>query len=209
MQQLLTESTLLALAGGICGVVIAVLDEGSRCGWFIPPAPLPIEMDPTIGVPVLLFAVGVTGASVLVFGLVPALQGSSSIVSGAEGIGWQRDRVAAARAHPSGAGRRAGRAVAHAAGVGRAVRHARCRTRSRSIRASRRAAGVLASIDLLPAGYDAARGRVFLRDLLARVREAAGRRRRDASRRACRSASAGSATWARPSTATRRRRTKR
>jgi hypothetical protein len=34
--------------------------------------------------------------------------------------------------------------------------------------------GLLASIDLLPAGYDAPRGRAFFRDLLARVRELPG-----------------------------------
>jgi len=34
--------------------------------------------------------------------------------------------------------------------------------------------GLLASIDLLPAGYDASRGRAFFRDLLARVRELPG-----------------------------------
>ena len=59
VQQLLTESTMLAVAGGIAGVVLAY-STTDLIQWLVPPATLPIELDSSIGVPVLLFAVGVT-----------------------------------------------------------------------------------------------------------------------------------------------------
>src|SRR6185503_11010277 len=52
IQQLLTESTLLALAGGASGLAIAYWTK-DLVRWFVPPSPLPIEMDPTIGPSVL------------------------------------------------------------------------------------------------------------------------------------------------------------
>jgi hypothetical protein len=47
VQQLLTENTLLAVAGGAAGAARRLLDQGSRA-LFIPPAPLPIEVHPTL-----------------------------------------------------------------------------------------------------------------------------------------------------------------
>ena len=64
VQQLLTESTLLACAGGIAGIALAYATT-DFVQWFVPPAPLPIELDPSIGAPVLIFAVAVTAISVL------------------------------------------------------------------------------------------------------------------------------------------------
>src|SRR5262249_3303607 len=55
VQQLLTESTLLALAGGVAGLAIAYWSK-DLVRWFVPPAPLPIQMDPTLNASVLLFA---------------------------------------------------------------------------------------------------------------------------------------------------------
>src|SRR5262249_42778961 len=79
VQQLLTESTLLALAGGLCGLVMSYWTK-DLVRLFVPPAPLPIEMKPTLDLPVVVFALIMTGASVVAFGLVPALQGSMSSV---------------------------------------------------------------------------------------------------------------------------------
>src|SRR5262247_3744255 len=64
VQQLLTESTLLALAGGVAGTALAYW-TADLIRWFIPPAPLPIQINPTIGRPVLLFALALTSLSVL------------------------------------------------------------------------------------------------------------------------------------------------
>jgi predicted permease len=172
VQQLLTESTLLALVGGVCGLAIAYWTK-DLVRWFVPPSPLPIEMDPTLGMPVLLFAVAVTGLSVLAFGLVPALQGSSSINTAL------KESAGAVTASPRRARVRQGLVVAQVAlslillvSAGlflRTLQNAHAVDPGFSTRA-----GLLASIDLLPAGYDTARGRVFFRDTVARVREIPG-----------------------------------
>jgi putative ABC transport system permease protein len=73
VRQLLTEGLLLALAGGVIGVVLAYV--GLRALTAILPDDLvPDESVLAINVPVLLFAVAVSMASALVFGLMPALQ---------------------------------------------------------------------------------------------------------------------------------------
>jgi putative ABC transport system permease protein len=74
MRQLLTESTLLALLAGLSGVVLAVIFQGLLTRL------LPLESlgmtGSTLGAPVLLFALGVSLATGILFGLVPALQGT-------------------------------------------------------------------------------------------------------------------------------------
>src|SRR5258706_880122 len=66
VQQLLTESTLLALAGGLCGIVMSywTKDLGRL---FVPPAPLPIEFDTTLSRRVLVVAGAVTFITALLF----------------------------------------------------------------------------------------------------------------------------------------------
>lgn len=73
VRQLLTESLLLALAGGALGVALAV--QGLRV---VQEAlnPLPFWLHLTVDVPVLLFTLGATVAAGLLFGLAPALQAS-------------------------------------------------------------------------------------------------------------------------------------
>jgi len=141
--------------------------------WFIPPAPLPIEMDPTIGVPVLMFAVAVTIVSVLAFGLVPAMQVTTSVGSAL------KESASTVTASPRRARVRQALVAAQVAlslvllvSAGlfmRTLQNAQAADPGFSTRN-----GLLASIDLLPAGYDASHGRAFLRDILARVREIPG-----------------------------------
>jgi predicted permease len=173
VQQLLTESTLLACAGGAAGIVVAYSTTGF-VQWFVPPAPLPIQLDPSIGAPVLAFAIGVTAVSVLFFGLVPALQGSSSSV-----VAALKESAGAMTASPHRTRMRQALVVAQVAlslvllvSAGlflRTLQNAQTMDPGFSTRN-----GIAASIDLLPAGYDESRGRVFFRDLLARVRELPG-----------------------------------
>jgi putative ABC transport system permease protein len=173
VQQLLTESTLLALAGGLCGIVMSYWTK-DLVRLFVPPAPLPIEMNPTLDLPVVVFALIMTGASVLVFGLVPALQGSMSSVGAA-----LKESAGQLTASPRRARIRQTLVVAQVAlsllllvSAGlflRTLQNAQELDPGFSTRT-----GLLASIDLLPAGYDAPRGRAFFRDLLARVRELPG-----------------------------------
>jgi predicted permease len=173
VQQLLTESTLLALAGGAAGLAIAYWTK-DFVRWIVPPVPLPNDIDPSLNGPVLGFAVAVTVASVLVFGLVPAMQGSLSSVAAA------LKEAAGTLTAPRRSGRvRKTLVVAQVAlslmllvSAGlflRSLANTQAVDPGFSIRS-----GVLASVDLLPAGYDEARGRTFYRELLTRTRELPG-----------------------------------
>jgi len=173
VQQLLTESTLLAVAGGACGLGLAWWTKDA-VRWFVPPVPLPIEIDPTINQPVLLFAMAITAASVAVFGLVPAMQGSLSSVASA-----LKEAAGTLTAAPRSGRLRRALVIAQVAlslillvSAGlflKSLAHAQAVDPGFTIRS-----GVIASIDLVPAGYDEPRGTAFYRELLARVREAPG-----------------------------------
>jgi predicted permease len=173
VQQLLTESTLLAVAGGAAGLMIAYW-AAPIVQWFVPPAPLPIEMDPKIGGRVLTYALGVTMASTLFFGLVPALQAASASVLPAlkESAGAITGTRRRARLRQSLCVAQVALSLVLLVSAGlflRAVRNAQAADPGFTTRN-----GLLASIDLLPAGYDATRGRAFFRELLSRVRQAPG-----------------------------------
>lgn len=92
--QLLTETTLLALAGGVLGVVVAV----GLLRWFTAtdlPLPIPISFDLSLDATVLLFSLGMSLLAGIVFGLVPALQSSNPDVAPTlkdEGTGGGRPR---------------------------------------------------------------------------------------------------------------------
>ncbi|PYV17787.1 MAG: hypothetical protein DMG07_05115 [Acidobacteria bacterium] len=75
VRQLLTESLLLALAGGGLGVALAfgALEAIIR---LVPPGTIPDESVIAIDTPVLLFTLSVTTLAALVFGLAPALHGA-------------------------------------------------------------------------------------------------------------------------------------
>jgi len=172
VQQLLTESLLLAIAGGVCGVAIAYWTK-DFIRWFVPPAPLPIDMQPALDLPVLAYGAAITAFSVLAFGLMPALQGSSSIGAAL------KESASAVTASPRRTRVRQALVVAQVAlslvllvSAGlflRTLQNAHAVDPGFSTRS-----GLLASIELLPAGYDEARGRAFFRDALARVRELPG-----------------------------------
>jgi predicted permease len=84
IRQLMTESMLLALTGGALGVGLAVL--ASRCiASFRLPLPVPIDLTAPIDSRVVLFAVGLSIATAIAFGLVPAFRASRSDLTGALG----------------------------------------------------------------------------------------------------------------------------
>ena len=76
VRQLLTESVLLSLAGGALGVLVAVC--GVRPLLAAVPGNLPRSEDIGVNVPVLLFALGVSIAVGILFGLAPALKSSKA-----------------------------------------------------------------------------------------------------------------------------------
>src|SRR5262249_9347770 len=142
--------------------------------WFIPPAPLPIEINTTLDARVLVFAVGVTIATALVFGLVPALHGSKASVMTA-----LKEAASAITAPAHRARLRRALVVAQVAlsllllvSAGlflRTLSNAQAADPGFSTRN-----GLLAAIDLQPAGYDEAHGLAFEQRLLERAREIRG-----------------------------------
>jgi predicted permease len=75
VRQLLTESLLLALAGGVAGVALA---HGALRAVIalVPPNTIPDEAEIAINMPVLAFTVGVCVLTAIVFGLAPAWHSS-------------------------------------------------------------------------------------------------------------------------------------
>jgi predicted permease len=80
-RQLLIESLLLSVAGGLAGLTIAVWTS-QGLGSLLPPLPYPILIQSSVNVRVLLFSAGVVILATLVFGLAPALQGSRTMLRG-------------------------------------------------------------------------------------------------------------------------------
>src|SRR5436190_9683489 len=80
--QLLTESVLLSIAGGVLGVLFAFVAIQSIVG-LMPEFYVPNESRVTINVPVLLFSLAVSLLTGILFGLVPALHASKPDVTDA------------------------------------------------------------------------------------------------------------------------------
>ena len=79
IRQLLTESVLLALAGGLAGVVLAKLLLGALLGADLP-LPLPITLDLSLDPVVLGYALAAALSAGALFGLAPALQATRADV---------------------------------------------------------------------------------------------------------------------------------
>lgn len=77
LRQMLTESMVLATAGGIAGAVLAALGARGLTAWHAP-VDLPIQFDIIVDGRVLLFSFVVTMAAGALFGLLPALHASRS-----------------------------------------------------------------------------------------------------------------------------------
>ena len=80
VRQLLTESVLLALAGGALGLAVAALEVRLMLARF--PESLPRSESIHLNTPVLLFVFGISLAVGILFGLAPALNGSRVDVQG-------------------------------------------------------------------------------------------------------------------------------
>ena len=71
MRQVLTETVLLAIGGGVLGVILA-LWATSALSTFHLPAPIPLDISVTLDWRVLLYAFGLSVAAGLAFGIAPA-----------------------------------------------------------------------------------------------------------------------------------------
>ncbi|HEV3469184.1 MAG TPA: ABC transporter permease [Pyrinomonadaceae bacterium] len=92
VRQLLTESAVLALAGGAVGLLLAVwiLDLVAA---FKPPIDIPVWIDLAVDWRVMLFALGASLLTSLVFGLAPALQATRpELIPALKDLGAQAGR---------------------------------------------------------------------------------------------------------------------
>jgi predicted permease len=79
VQQLLTESLLLAVAGGLAGVLLSRVALRLLLGANLP-LPIPIALDVSLDARVLAFAIGASAVAGMLFGLLPALQATRPAV---------------------------------------------------------------------------------------------------------------------------------
>ncbi len=82
IRQLLTESAVLALAGGALGVLFADLGMKAILA-LVPPFTIPDESEVRINLSVLAFSLATTMLTAFIFGLAPAWQGSRANLAGA------------------------------------------------------------------------------------------------------------------------------
>ncbi len=171
VRQLLTESVMLSLTGGLLGLGLATLIVRVVIA-FKPPLDFPIWIDVPIDVRVYGFSLAVSALTGVVFGLIPALQTSKTDVVPAL-------KESTARAGHGRSLLRRGLVVAQvalslvlliAAGlVLRTLQHLQSMSPGFDPRNA-----VMMSIDLGLQGYDEDRGRAFNRQLLDRVRALPG-----------------------------------
>ena len=81
VRQLLTESLLLAALGGAAAVLVTFWTSGMLLA-FIPPTGRPVHLDLSVDASVLAFGFAAAAVSSVLFGLLPALQGSRAEIAG-------------------------------------------------------------------------------------------------------------------------------
>ena len=166
MRQLLIENLLVAGAGCAGGLLVARWASGMLTA-FVPPTPYPVVFDAALDARSVAFALLLTVLTAIVSGLVPALRASRPDVG-----------LTLKAAAPTGTGSRGRlRQVLVVAQIGLSVVLLVCASLfARSLASAATMdpgfsarQGLLASIDLLPGGYDETRGAAFLQQILARV----------------------------------------
>jgi predicted permease len=80
IRQLLVESLLLSVAGGLLGLVLATWTDGALMA-FLPPETIALQLSTTPDLRILLFATAVSVLTGLIFGLAPALQSTKPDVA--------------------------------------------------------------------------------------------------------------------------------
>jgi macrolide transport system ATP-binding/permease protein len=173
VQQLLTEHLLLGVAGGGAGAIIAFW-SADLLRLFMPATGLPLATNAEVNGSVLVFATVLTLATTLIFGVVPAWQGSRANIVGAlkEGSGSLSSSPRRTRVRHSLVVVQVALSLMLLVSAGlflQTLHNAQTLDPGFSTRN-----GLLSAIDLLPAGYDTPRGTTFFRNLLERVRAIPG-----------------------------------
>ena len=171
VRQLLTESTLLSLAGGVAGLLLAFWLTALFSLWR-PPIDVPVFPTLTVDARVMAFALAVSLATGLLFGLAPALQSAGTGLAGAmknEAVGPRLRRF---HARDVLVGAQVALSVVLLVGsvlVVRSLQHAMSLNLGFDP-----AHASQACMDLGIQGYNEARGLEFQRRLLERVRSMPG-----------------------------------
>ena len=168
VRQFLIESLLLAIGGGCAGIILSYWTSGLLTA-FIPPTPFPVDFSASISASVLAFSVAVTFVTALVFGLVPALRASrpdvaSTLKDAAGSVTAGRGRGRLRQTLVVGQVALSLLLLICAALFVRSLDRAQLVDPGYSMRQ-----GLIASLDLLPNGYDEKRGIVFFQQLLQRL----------------------------------------
>src|SRR5262249_17023755 len=76
VRQLVTESLLLAMVAAVVGIVLATWGSQLLLSIAIPARERPLDLTPSL-LRLAIFTVGISGATCLVFGLIPAIRSTS------------------------------------------------------------------------------------------------------------------------------------
>lgn len=164
LRQLLVESLLLAILGGLAGVAITIWTSRGLNA-LLPPLPFPVLINASVNPRVLIFSAVLVLLATMVFGLAPALQGSRTALQNTlRGGGTAEHTVRRARWRRGMVAGQIALATVLLVSAGLFVRTL-LNTYDADPGFSRRE-GVLASFDLSSAGFDASKGRAFYTTLL-------------------------------------------
>ena len=171
VRQLLTESLLLALAGGGAGLLLAVWIL-SLVAAYRPPLDIPVWIEAAVDWRVLLFTLCASLLTTLLFGLAPALQATrTDLIPALKDTGGRAGR-SRSRLRSALVVAQVTLSLVLLVAAGLTMRAlARLQTTSPGFEVEN---GLVASYDLSLQGYDEARGREFLRRLVERVRQVPG-----------------------------------
>jgi predicted permease len=171
VRQLLTESLLIAAGGAVLALIIARLTAGMLV-LFAPPTEFTIAIDVPLDGRVFAFTTIAALVTAVLFGLMPAVQASSSdyttaLKEGTPGAGASRRRLRDALVVAE-----VSLSLALLMSAGLCVRSMQ---KAQEFDPGFNPSGVLlASLDLFPAGYTTDTGRVFFDQLLERLRALPG-----------------------------------
>jgi predicted permease len=171
IRQLMTESVLLSLAGGVLGLVLAAWMTFALAA-FKPPVDFPLTIELAVDWRVMVFALMVSAITGILFGLMPALQATKPDL-----VGALKDSSSQAGLRKSWL--RSGLVVAQFAfslifliGAGLCVRALQqIQTMNPGFDIRNR---LTMSFDLALQGYDEARGKQFHREVIEKVQELPG-----------------------------------